>query len=47
MDVPDILRQFDTVDEDLKVTQVLGMRTFNAFGANLKLALPATTRIAR
>ena len=39
MDLADILRQFDTADEDLKVIQILGMRTFNAFGASIKLAL--------
>lgn len=39
MDLADIFRQFDTSDEDLKVAQVLGMRTFNAFAASLKLAL--------
>ncbi|PWW01854.1 hypothetical protein DFR52_102518 [Hoeflea marina] len=39
MDLPDIFRQLDTRDEDLKVVQVLGMRTFNAFGASLKLTL--------
>ncbi|WP_346913154.1 hypothetical protein [uncultured Roseibium sp.] len=39
MDLADIFRQFDTSDEDLKVAQVLGMRTFNALGASLKLAL--------
>jgi len=39
MDLVDILRQFDTTDEDLKVIQLLGMRTFNAFGASVKLAL--------
>ncbi len=39
MDLADIFRQFDTSDEDLKVAQLLGMRTFNAFGASLKLAL--------
>lgn len=32
MDLADILRQFETADEDLKVIQLLGMRTFNAFG---------------
>ena len=37
MDLADIFRQFDTSDEDLKVAQLLGMRTFNAFGASLKL----------
>jgi hypothetical protein len=39
MDLADIFGQFDTSDEDLKVAQLLGMRTFNAFGASLKLAL--------
>lgn len=39
MDLADIFRQFATNDEDLKVAQVLGMRTFNSFGASLKLAL--------
>ena len=39
MDLADMLRQFESEDEDLKVIQVLGMRTFNAFGASLKLAL--------
>ncbi|WP_354125643.1 hypothetical protein [Bradyrhizobium sp. LB8.2] len=39
MDLADVLRQFPTDDEDLKVVQVLGMRTFNAFASSLKLAL--------
>ena len=39
MDLANLLRQVSTEDEDLKVIQVLGMRTFNAFGASLKLAL--------
>ncbi len=39
MDLADILRQFATDDEDLKVIQVLGMRVFNSFGASVKLAL--------
>jgi hypothetical protein len=39
MNLGDMLRQFLTDDEDLKVIQILGMRTFNAFGASLKLAL--------
>ena len=39
MDMADFLRQVPTEDEDMKVIQVLGMRTFNAFGASLKLAL--------
>lgn len=39
MNLGDLLRQFSTDDEDLKVIQILGMRIFNAFGASLKLAL--------
>ena len=39
MDLADMLRQFETDDEDLKVVQILGMRTFNAFAASLQLAL--------
>lgn len=39
MNISDVLRQFDTDDEDTKVIQILGMRIFNAFGASLKLAL--------
>ena len=39
MDLADLLRQVHTEDEDMKVIQVLGMRTFNAFGASFKLAL--------
>ena len=39
MDLADLLRQFSTNDEDMKVIQVLGMRIFNAFGASVKLAL--------
>ncbi|WKL21553.1 hypothetical protein QYR00_07270 [Agrobacterium tumefaciens] len=39
MDLTDIFRQFDTNDENLKVLQILGMRTFNAFGASMKLSL--------
>jgi hypothetical protein len=39
MELADVLRQFATRDEDLKVVQMLGMRTFNAFGASLKLML--------
>lgn len=39
MDLSDVLRQFSTSDEDLKVAQILGMRTFNAFAASLKLSL--------
>ena len=39
MDLADILRQFPTDEEDMKVVQLLGMRIFNAFGASVKLAL--------
>jgi hypothetical protein len=39
MNVAHVLHQFPTADENLKVVQILGMRTFNAFGASLKLAL--------
>ena len=39
MNLADVLRQFNTQNEDLKVIQMLGIRTFNAFGASLKLAL--------
>ena len=39
MDMADALRQFNSSDEDLKVAVVLGMRTFNAFGASIKLTL--------
>ena len=39
MDLADVLRQFPTENEDLKVVQVLGMRLFNAFGASVKMAL--------
>ena len=46
MDLCDLLRQFETDDEDLKVVQVFGMRMFNAFGAALKLTLSGITRTA-
>lgn len=39
MDLADRLRQFPTDDEDVKVTQALSIRLFNAFGAAVKLAL--------
>jgi hypothetical protein len=39
MTLADVLRKFDTKDEDLKLIQLLGMRMFNAFGAALKLCL--------
>ena len=44
MDLADLLRQAPTEDEDMKVIQILGMRTFNAFGASLKLALSGYTQ---
>jgi hypothetical protein len=44
MDLADLLRQFETDDEDLKVIQMLGMRAFNAFGASLKLTLSGYTQ---
>ena len=39
MNLADLFRQFPTDDEDMKVIQMLSMRTFNAFGSSLKLAL--------
>src|SRR5260370_33391528 len=39
MGLADMLRQFNTSDENLKVAVMLGMRTFNAFAASIKLAL--------
>ena len=39
MDLADTLRQFNSSDEDLKVAQILGMRTFNAFAASTKLTV--------
>jgi hypothetical protein len=39
MDLAHVLHQFQTDEEDLKLVQLLGMRTFNAFGAGLKPAL--------
>jgi hypothetical protein len=39
MDLADAFRRLDTSDEDLKAIKMLGMRTFNAFGASMKLAL--------
>jgi len=39
MDLADLLRQFPTTDDDLRVIQLLGMRIFNAFGSALKLSL--------
>ena len=39
MDLADVLRQFNSSDEDLRVAVVLGMRTFNAFAASIKLTL--------
>jgi hypothetical protein len=39
MGIANILRQFSTDEQNLRVIQLLGLRTFNAFGASLKLAL--------
>lgn len=39
MDLADRFRQFPTDDEDVKLTQALGIRLFNAFGAAVKLTL--------
>ena len=39
MDLADLLRQVPTEDEDFKVLKILSIRTFNAFGASIKLAL--------
>lgn len=39
MDLADQFRQIPVEDEDLKVLQIMGMRTFNAFGSSLNLAL--------
>ena len=39
MNLADLFRQLPTDDEDMKVIQMLGMRTFNAFGSSVKLAL--------
>lgn len=39
MNMVDGLRQFPTDDEDLKLIQALGIRTFNAFGSAIKLCL--------
>ena len=38
MNLADQFRKFPTDDEDLKAIQMLGMRTFTAFGSSLKLA---------
>ena len=37
MNLADLLRQFPTENEDMKVIQILSMRIFNAFGASVKL----------
>jgi hypothetical protein len=39
MEIADMLRQYPTDDQNLKVIQLLGMRTFNALGSSLKLAM--------
>lgn len=44
MNLANLLRQYPTDDEDMKVIQILGMRMFNAFGASLKLALSGYTQ---
>ena len=46
MDLAYHYRQFSTQDEDLKVIQVLGMRTFNAFAASMKLVLSGYGQVA-
>ena len=38
MDLADVYRQFESECEDVRIVQVLGIRTFNAFGASLKLS---------
>lgn len=39
MALADMLRQFQTDDEDLKLIQLLAMRSFNAFAASMNLTL--------
>lgn len=39
MDLTDLLRQVPSEDENFKALQMLSIRTFNAFGASMKLAL--------
>jgi hypothetical protein len=39
MNLAYVLRDYNTDSEDLKLIQLLGMRTFNAFATSLKLAL--------
>jgi hypothetical protein len=46
MDLADMLRQFNSSDENLKVAVLLGMRTFNAFAASIKLALSGYPHLA-
>ena len=46
MDLAYHYRRFPTPNEDLKVIQILGMRTFNAFAASLKLALSGYGQVA-
>ena len=46
MDLAYHYRQFSTQDEDLKVIQVFGMRTFNAFAASMKLVLSGYGQVA-
>jgi hypothetical protein len=47
MDLGNVFCHLDTNDEDLKVIQIFGMRTLNAFGASLKLALSGYARTVR
>jgi hypothetical protein len=39
MEICDVLREFKTEDDDLKVIQLFGMRMFNAFAASIKLIM--------
>ena len=39
MNLADVFRQFPFAEDDVKAIQILAMRTFNALGASLKLAL--------
>jgi hypothetical protein len=39
MDLIDMLRQYETDEENMKVVQILGMRVFNAFAVSVKLTL--------
>jgi len=39
MNMIDCIRQYESLDEDFRTIQMLGIRIFNALGASLKLAL--------